>query len=174
MDGSVLEEKSSFIMLGLTFSSNLNWGSYIFSFAETASKKIGALIFSMKFLSPAVALYLYKSAIQPCIEYCCRAWAGAPSCYAELLDKSQKWICRTVGSLLAAFLEPSAHRQNKASLRLLSRYYCGRWRKWFHFLILVKGLLVILIDCMIVLSPFLHFTSMSAVSFLAQLDSGSL
>ena len=53
MDGSVLEEKSSFKMLGLTFSSKLDWGS----------KKIGALIRSMKFLSPEVALYLYKSTI---------------------------------------------------------------------------------------------------------------
>ena len=45
MDGSVLEEKSSFKMLGLTFSSKLNWGSYIISFAKTASINIGALIF---------------------------------------------------------------------------------------------------------------------------------
>ena len=30
MDGSVLEEKSSFEMLGLTFSSKLDWGPYIF------------------------------------------------------------------------------------------------------------------------------------------------
>ena len=29
MDGSVLEEKSSFKMLRLTFSSKLDWGSYI-------------------------------------------------------------------------------------------------------------------------------------------------
>ena len=42
MDGSVLEEKS-FKMLGLTFSSKLDWGSYIISTAKTASKKIGAL-----------------------------------------------------------------------------------------------------------------------------------
>ena len=63
MDGSVLEEKSSFKMLGLTFSSKLNWGSYIVSIAKTASKKIGALIRSMKFLSPEVALYLYISTI---------------------------------------------------------------------------------------------------------------
>ena len=40
MDGSVLEEKSSFKMLGLTFSSKLDWGSYIISIAKTASKKI--------------------------------------------------------------------------------------------------------------------------------------
>ena len=61
MDGSALEEKLSFKMLGLTFSSKLDWGSYIISIAKTASKNIGALIRSMKFLSPEVALYLYKS-----------------------------------------------------------------------------------------------------------------
>ena len=49
MNGYVLEEKSSFKMLGLTFSSKLDWGSYIISIAKTASKKIGALIHSMKF-----------------------------------------------------------------------------------------------------------------------------
>ena len=82
MDGSVLEEKSSFKMLGLT-SSKLDWGSYIISIAKTASKKIGALIRSMKFLSLEVALYLYKSPIRPCMEYCCHVWAGAPSCYLK-------------------------------------------------------------------------------------------
>ena len=40
MDGSVLEEKSSFKMMGLTFSSKLDWGSYIISIAKTASKKL--------------------------------------------------------------------------------------------------------------------------------------
>ena len=61
IDGSVLKEKSSFKMLGLTFSSKLDWSSYINSITKTASKKIGGLIHSMKFLSPEVALYLYKS-----------------------------------------------------------------------------------------------------------------
>ena len=59
MNGSILEEKSSFKMVGLTFSSKLNWGSYIISIDTTASKKIGALICFMKFFSPVVALYLY-------------------------------------------------------------------------------------------------------------------
>ena len=87
MDGSVLEGKSSFKMLELTFSSRLDWGSYIISIAKTASKKIGALICSVKYLSPAVALYLYKSTIWPCMEYCGHVWVGAPSGYLELLDK---------------------------------------------------------------------------------------
>ena len=40
MDGSVLEEKSSFKMLGLTFSSKSDWGSFIISIAKAASKKL--------------------------------------------------------------------------------------------------------------------------------------
>ena len=109
MNGSVLEENSSFKMLGLSFSSKLDRGSYIISIAKTASKKIGAFIRSMKFLSPEVALYLYKSAMHPCVEYCCHVWAGAPSCYLEFLDKLQKQICTIVGPSLAASLEPLAH-----------------------------------------------------------------
>ena len=77
-------------MLELTFSSKLDWGSYIITIVATTSKRIGALICSMKFLSPEVTLYLYKSTIHPCMEYCCHVWAGAPSCYLELLDKLQK------------------------------------------------------------------------------------
>ena len=127
MDGSALEEETSFKMLGLTFSSKLDWGSYIVSIAKTASKKIEALIRSMKFLSPEVALYLYKSTIRPCMEYCCHVWAGAPRCYLEFLDKLQKRICRTVGPSLAASLEPLAHRRNVASLSLFYSYYFGRY-----------------------------------------------
>ena len=43
----------------------------------------------MKFFSPEVALSIYKSTICPCMEYCCHIWAGAPSCYLELLGKLQ-------------------------------------------------------------------------------------
>ena len=90
MDGSVLEKNSSFKILGLTFSSKLDWGTYIISIAKTFSKKIEDLIRSMKFPSPEVAHYLYKSTTWPCTEYCYHGWAGVPSCYLELLDKLQK------------------------------------------------------------------------------------
>ena len=102
MDGSVLEEKSYFKMLLLTFSFKLDWGSCIISIAKFDSKKIGALIRSVKFFSPEVALYLYKSTIHICVECCCHVRADAPSFYLELLDKLQKQIYRTVGPSLAA------------------------------------------------------------------------
>ena len=60
------------------------------------------------------------------MEYCCHVWAGAPSCYLDLLDKQQKRISRIVGPSLAASLEPLAHRRNVASLSLFYRYYFGR------------------------------------------------
>ena len=124
MDVSALEEKSSFKMLGLTVSSKLDWCSYIISIAETVSNKIGALIRSIKFLSPEVALYVYKSTICPFMEYCCHVWAGTSSFYLELLDKLPKLICRAVGPLLAASLAHLAHHQNVLSL--FYRYCFGR------------------------------------------------
>ena len=81
----------------------------------------------MKFLSPEVALYLYKFTIHPCMESCCRVWSGTSSCYLELLDKLQNRICKTVGPSLAASLEPLPHRRNVASLiSLFYRSYLGR------------------------------------------------
>ena len=132
--GLFFDEKSSFKMLGSTFSSKLDWGSYIISIAKIFSKKIGAPIRSMKSLSSEVALCLYKSTIRAWMEYCFHVWAGSPSCYLELLGKLQKRIWRT------ASLEPSAHCRNVASISLFYRYYFVRvlqnWLRWFHFLFL--------------------------------------
>ena len=130
----------------------------------------------MKFLSPEVALYLYKSTICPCMEYCCQVWAGAPSCSLQLIDKLQKQICRSVCSSLAAPLEPLVHRRSVASLSLFYSItlvdVLPNWLNWFHFLLPDGGLLVILIDCMIFLSPFLDVIkmSMSTVSLTCNLN----
>ena len=134
----------------------------------------------MKFLFPEVALYLYKSTIQPCVEYCCHIFADAPSCYLELLNKLQKQICRTVDSLLAAYLETLDSRRNVASLSLFYTIPLvnihHNWLNWFHFLIYEGELLVILIECISFLSPYLDVTRifMSEFCFLVQLNFGIL
>ena len=80
-----------------------------------------------------------------------------------LAKKLQKGICSTVGPSLAASLEPLAHCRNEASfsigITLLNVHQ--KWLNWFHFLYLKGGLLVILIDCIIFLSPLLDVTRMS-------------
>ena len=111
----------------LTFLFKLDRGFFIISIAKIAPKKIGGLIGSIKFFSPEVSLYLYKSTLPLCMEYCCRVWIGASSCDMELLDKLQNWICRMAGHSLAASLELLAHRWNVASLSLFCRYYFGKW-----------------------------------------------
>ena len=60
-------------MLGLLFLSN-SIGAYIVPIVNTALKKIRALICSMKFLFAEVALYIYKSTIPFCNEYCCHVF----------------------------------------------------------------------------------------------------
>ena len=103
MDGTVLEEKLSFKTSELSFSSKLDWGSYVASIAKTASRKIGALIRFIFFFSWGCSSY--KSLIRPWLEYCYHVWATGPSSYFDMSVKLQKQIYWTVGFLLAAFLE---------------------------------------------------------------------
>ena len=128
-------------------------------------RKLELIIPSMKIFPLEAALYVHESTVQPCMGYCCHAWAVACNCYLELLNKLQKWRCRNVGPLLAASFEPIAHCQNVASLRLLYRYYFDRCSSELAELvpplILERDLLVILIDCIIFPSQFLDVRKMS-------------
>ena len=98
----------------IAISSKSGWGSYIVSIAKTASKKSVALIRFIKFVSPEVDLYLYKSTIQPYMEYSLTLILY----YLDMLDKLQKRICGAVAHKLAACFEPLAHGRNVASLSL--------------------------------------------------------
>ena len=115
---------------------------------------MGALIRSMNFLSTEASLFLSKSFIWPCMEYCCCVWTGTPSCYLVIMNKLQKRIYSNVGPSLATSLEPLAHCQNVTSLTLSYRYHFGRcsFELAFHFF--VVSLLVNLMGYMISLSFF--------------------
>ena len=187
----------SFKMLRLSFSSKLDWGSSISSIAKTLSKKIGALVHSMKIPSPEVALYLYWSTIQPCMEYCCHVWVSAPNCFLEFLFKQQKQIYRTVGPSLATFLEALGHnpagyilmmsqgfkrgskwRTNSPTISLFYRCYFSRCSSELAQLVSLSycwGRSTLFSEKLHDFSvTFLDLTriSMSTVSFLAQLDPG--
>ena len=62
MDESVLEKKSSSKIPGASFSSKLDWESFIMSIVKSASKSNGFLTCSMKFLSPELVQCLRLSA----------------------------------------------------------------------------------------------------------------
>ena len=102
-----------------------NWIGAIL--AKTTCKKIGALIHLMKFLSPEVAMFLYKFTIGPCKEHCSdtpglvllvatwNCWISCKNRYTELL----------VLHLLPLF-NPWHIDQNVTSLSLFWRYCFGR------------------------------------------------
>ena len=133
-------------MLGLPYSSKLDQGSYIISIARTASKKIGALICSMKSLSPEVALYHYKSNIR-------LAWDTVVMSEIVFLAATKKCQIRNkngyVGLLelhLLPLLNPcssSKCSQLKFFLGITSVDVHLSCLDLLHFVTLVGGLLVI-------------------------------
>ena len=80
MDGSVLEEKSPFKMLGILLCFDLNCGSYNFSIASVKKKEplYGLSNFSLLDYS-----YLLKSTNSHCIKYCFNVWPGVHNCYCK-------------------------------------------------------------------------------------------
>ena len=91
-------------MLGLSLSSKLDCSSYIVSNAKITWKKIGALIYSVKFLSSEVVLYLCETIIKPGMEYCCHIWTGVPSCFLNILDILLKKVCQMLDLYLVFIL----------------------------------------------------------------------
>ena len=132
----------------------------------------------MKFLSPEVAQYLYKVTK-------CHAWNTVVMSGLVLLTAT--WNCQIIykkgyAGLMVLHMLPLLNPWLIVEIQPAEVFSIGitsvdahlNWFNWFHLLILQGGLLVILIDCTIFLSPFLDVTriSMSIVSFLTQLDSG--
>ena len=112
MSSTELHEETSFRLLGLTFTPTMDWKPYIQSIAKAASRKVGSLFRAQRFLSPESILYLYKSTIRPCMEYCSHIWGGAPmSKGLDLLDRVQKRVVNLVGKELCAGLHTLSHRR---------------------------------------------------------------
>ena len=112
----------------------------------------------MKFLSPEVALYLYKCTIWSYMECSCHVLVGAVSCCWELLEMLQKQLQYVV--LLVLHLLPPLNPWHIVEMKPSQVFSIGitlidvhvNWFNCFHFLILKGGLLIILIHYM----NFLH------------------
>ena len=126
MSGEELPENELIRLLGLYFTNTLDWTPYIESIALSAARKIGSLFRARAYLTPESILYLYKSTIRPCMEYCCHIWAGASCTALRSLDKIQNRLLNLVGPELFSTLDSLSHRRDVASLALFYRYYHGK------------------------------------------------
>ena len=134
IDRSFHEGKSSFKMLGLSFSSKLDWGSLHYLNCSHCLRQNWSL--DLFYEVSDFALYLFKSTMQPCIEYYCHFRAGATSCYFEFLDEYKNGYVE----LLVLHLLPLLNPWKVASWNLLFSTLVDfhlNWFSWFHFLILV-------------------------------------
>ena len=141
---SLFLKNNDFLSYWDSFSSKFDWGSRIISIAKTTSKKIEALILSLKFLSPKFSVYVYKSTTRPFLKYFCHFMMCLSSYYVNMLDKVQNRISKTVGPLLSTSLEPLAHRRNKGSSSLFFVGYTyidihQNLLNRFHVLLFVVG-----------------------------------
>ena len=88
--------------------------------------KVGSLLRARNYLTRESILYLYKSTIRPCMEYCSHVWAGAPADILSLLDRIQRRVCNNIGEYLSSKLDSLSHRRKVASLSLFYKYFHGR------------------------------------------------
>ena len=99
------------------------------------------------------------------MEYCCHVWAGAPSCYLELLDKLKNEYAGLLVLQLLLLLNPwlivEIRRAKVFSIGITLVDVLQNWLNWSHILFLEGDLLIIMFDRMIFLSPFLDVTTMS-------------
>ena len=136
MNGSPLKEASCFDrLLGLKFTPDLRWNTYIRSVAKATGKMVGSFYRSKKYLTPPAILYLYKSQIRPKMEYRCHLWGGAAQSTLTCLDRVQNRLRNLVGDELFSSLEPLSHRRDVASLSLPYRYFHGKCSDEIHSLI---------------------------------------
>ena len=163
-------------MLEMIFSSKLDWCFYIISIAKTASKKLEPWFVLRSFI-PLRLLFISIN-----LPYC-HAWNTAVMTELVLLAATRDcYISYKNGyaGLLVLHLLSLLSPGKCSQLNIFCyRNYSGRcssemeWLNRFHFLIPEVGLLVILIDFMIFLSPFLDVAriSMPTVSFFTYLGS---
>ena len=105
MSASLLEEKSSFKMMELFFSSNRIGFLTLLQLLKLPPRKLELWFVLWSFFLSKLIFSSDKSTIQPDMEYYCHVWAIARSCYLDMLDKLQKRVCRTVSPTVATPLE---------------------------------------------------------------------
>ena len=73
MNGIELPEETNFRLLGLTFTRSMDWKPYMQSIAAFKESGLPYIGRSVSLILGSI-LYLYKSTIRPCMEYCSHIW----------------------------------------------------------------------------------------------------
>jgi hypothetical protein len=94
LDGRQIEETCNVKYLGMTLDRCLNWGEH----TSILSSKVRPLIVKLRrlstFLSKATLNTIYRSYIQPHLDYCITVWGGCPMSNLKIIQSLQNLAAR--------------------------------------------------------------------------------
>ena len=124
-------------LLGVSLTSNLNYGSFIEGKAKLAAKKLGILWKVRQYFTSGQILDLYQAQVRSCVEYCSHLWDGSAKYQLEALDSIQRRAIRLIGDekLVKAKLQSLEHRRKVASLSVFYKLHFGECAMELHNLI---------------------------------------
>ena len=124
MNGTSLQNKGSFDLVGVAFEHDLSWDRHITSIATSAAKKLGLLFRAWWYFSSLNLYTLYVSQIRPCLEYCSHVWGAVPPSTLSILDSIQRKAIRLIDDpVLTGRLPSLAHRRAVGDLPFFYRYF---------------------------------------------------
>ena len=99
VDGTNLEQVSSFKYLGVMLDSELTWSPHIDLMCNKISQNVGALRRLSQFLPDFLLNKVYVSNIQPLFDYCCTVWGNSSQDNINRLQRLQNRAARLITNL---------------------------------------------------------------------------
>ena len=98
IDNEPIEQVKSIKYLGIIIQENLKWNDYLRQLCKSVAYKIYCLGKLRKFLNMSLLNTIYKSTIQPCLDYGISVWGNCPNKLKLPLLRLQKRAARHVTS----------------------------------------------------------------------------
>ena len=133
LHNQTLENVQSAKYLGITISDIMDWGQHISEISSKATKTLGFLCRNLAFAPKSTKEVVYKTLVQPKLEYAAPVWSPYSKLQINQVEKVQRttarWTCRRWRntSSVCEMLEwssPEALR-DRSSLLLFHKIHCG-------------------------------------------------
>ena len=96
LNGQLLEPCASVKYLGVTITSDLSWGTHIFSVCKKANRQLGLLHRKLGSAPPSVRDKVYRTSILPTLEYCSAVWSPHCKIHIQALEHVETFAARVV------------------------------------------------------------------------------
>ena len=99
VQGSSIQQVSSFKLLGVMVDPDLSWRSHISSVCTRAKKLTGFIYRTFKLAGSPCLSHLYKSVVLPVLDYSSSIWDPPQKCHITALERTQNFAARVVSNI---------------------------------------------------------------------------